>query len=330
MFIGADVDVLRSIANGMREQADALAGVQGTLGKIIESVPWSGPDFQRFRSNWGRSSKSLTAAVGDLRRAAATLDRNAKAQEQVSSDLSFSSRSGQLGHAQDLLGLSRAALDHTTGENHRKMIPEGWREVGSDELRSMGLNPSDFGSPGDDFSATLYRNSDGNYVVAFEGTNPGDLRDIVTDAVGAAWISRQGERAVNLGAAVKQQIARSGSSAQLEFTGWSLGGELATLAAVGTGENATTFNSAGSSGVALLVASANRWSHGGPILGSSRIDNYANVNDPLTDAEFMIPGIPRAPGDYHFYTPHSDGFFDHGLEGLEAAIEEDRLTGIDD
>lgn len=53
---------------------------------VSTGTQWSGPDAERFRSQWqGQSSKQLAAAVDALNRAAEVLKKNADQQEQASS-----------------------------------------------------------------------------------------------------------------------------------------------------------------------------------------------------------------------------------------------------
>ncbi len=103
---------------------------------------------------------------------------------------------------------------------------------------SLGLADSAFRH--DEFSATLFYNpQEDSYVVAFRGTdNIGDWKDNLIQAGGE--VTSQYRRAVSLARAVKGALPK----ASVSFTGHSLGGGLATAAALSVDGPATVFNPA--------------------------------------------------------------------------------------
>jgi len=93
------------------------------------------------------------------------------------------------------------------------------------------------------FQAALYGGADGGpYYLAMAGTNPLSLADWGANAVQAlGFRSSQYEKAV----ALAQSVAAKVGAGNLIIVGHSLGGGLASAAAIATGARAITFNAAG-------------------------------------------------------------------------------------
>lgn len=119
--------------------------------------------------------------------------------------------------------------------------PAGWREATADDLAAIGLDQSDLSLPNSDFQARVYvagSGSNTDYVVAFRGTQSGaDWAQNAQQGVGLN--SAYYEQAINIG----RKVALSG--ADVQFTGHSLGGGLASAASVASGLPGVTFNAAG-------------------------------------------------------------------------------------
>lgn len=309
---GMSVEAVRGIARQLAGEAAALEALRAHVDVLAGQVEreWRGADAQMFVGLWRSGSRAKVVALAQaLQELARKAKENADAQERTSgaldhggSDLNgvrsanppgFDSyRGGQYGRDRDLLDLADASYDHTVGPNHDAKIPPGWKEISADELeRELRIDRSRLGTVGQGFSATLYRDDSGNFVLAFSGTNGLDLNDWGANALGSNAISTQGAKSIDLAMHVKQQIAsRVGetAAANLEYTGHSLGGGLASMASIATGNRAVTFNAAGVSGVSQGVSSAfYAASHDGhwPSNPAQNVTNYATTNDPLTNVQ---------------------------------------------
>ncbi|OBF29138.1 hypothetical protein [Mycobacterium sp. ACS4331] len=83
--VGADVDQLRTLAHTLRQAADRLESASGSVTSQLSGVGWSGPDADRYRSQWhGESQGLMRSAVATLRETASAVERNATDQVQAS------------------------------------------------------------------------------------------------------------------------------------------------------------------------------------------------------------------------------------------------------
>jgi len=146
-----------------------------------------------------------------------------------------------------------------------------------------GMSRIDYGGdPDSGFKWAAYQGSDGSgpVRVAFAGTdglNRLDWKNNLSQSVGLQ--SKQYDQAVVL--ARKLNIRFDGN---VVFTGHSLGGGLASAAAMATGGNAVTFNAAGLS---------QRYGGGA---NSGTIRAYYTRGDILSLIQDTVPGIPSASG----------------------------------
>jgi hypothetical protein len=190
------------------------------------------------------------------------------------------------------LDLARISADvyEQTGEGLN-----GYRLLTDGELNALGINRSTLEDPATGFRAAVYV-KDGQYVVAFAGTDPTQLGDLAADAdQGLGFDSPQYEMARSLGLRLTEQLGDN-----VVFTGHSLGGGLASHAALSTGGTAVTFNAAGLHDETIRSAGldpekARRAAENGQIRA------FRNHNDPLTGAqEGELPigvgiGLPTVP-----------------------------------
>lgn len=134
------------------------------------------------------------------------------------------------------IDLARMAQDvynpHSTGI-------DGWHRLSDNELSQAGISPDALEDKSTGFRAALYENDQGGVTLAFAGSN--DLPD---------WLNNL-EQGIGLDAAQYGQAVSLAHDAKLAFgdnlviTGHSLGGGLASAAALSTGSAAVTFNAAG-------------------------------------------------------------------------------------
>jgi hypothetical protein len=133
--------------------------------------------------------------------------------------------------------------------------PAGYRVASSDDLAQLGLRGEDLTSPQSSFRARVYvAEGDGgpNYVVSFRGTTDGsDWKANAQQGVGLP--SDQYTRALMIAKAIGRH-----PEAQVTITGHSLGGGLASAAALASGRDAQTFNAAGLSDATIRQAGAIR------------------------------------------------------------------------
>jgi hypothetical protein len=119
--------------------------------------------------------------------------------------------------------------------------PDGWRVAGQEDLDRLRLTPDLLERSDSSFRARVYVSDEGGetkYVVAFRGSATGeDWLNNGKQAIGAT--SEHYDKALRIG----QRLAAVG--ADVTLTGHSLGGGMASAAALASGHEADTFNAAG-------------------------------------------------------------------------------------
>lgn len=217
--------------------------------------------------------------------------------------------------------------------------PPGTRVATDRDLERLGLTRDMLEQPGQSsFRARVYvSGTPGNeqYTVAFRGSQNGDdWKANFQQGVG------QDSPHYRNALAIGRQIARSG--ADVEMTGHSLGGGLASAAALAAGRHADTFNSAGLHDRTIAQATAIARSAG---QGPGAVDNYRVPGEILTfvqeGGDRVIGGVlggiigavvadaPPAYGRQHdlpLVVPDDKGFFDrhsridrHGMDWVMVA-----------
>ncbi len=198
----------------------------------------------------------------------------------------------------DLIDLNQAIGDPDA------LLPDGYSRATAEDLAALGLDP---GMMRDDngFIAEVFVDPDGNYVVAFAGTTAGEAPgtpsagwrdpDIAEDVVGAVTMSPQTQQVL----AISEAVSRSGNGDNVVWSGHSLGGRLATIAALDTGNAAVTYNSAGVSQATIdYIAAANGVDPATLTeqANDGQVRRYWTGNDPLTGAqERFEPSRDAAP-----------------------------------
>jgi Hemolysin coregulated protein Hcp (TssD) len=183
--------------------------------------------------------------------------------------------------------------------------PEGWRMLAGEEMAKRGVSPQMLLDPKSGFKAALYESSferPPKLVIAYAGTE--DKMDIISDLrQGVGLKDAQYDRAMSLA----RTVIKNTDPIDVETTGHSLGGGLASAATVVTGTKGYTFNAAG-----LHTNTVKR-----PPYEVSRaamheqgalIDAYRSTSDPLNNAQkasVVTRGVvlPKALGVPHLVAP---------------------------
>ena len=335
--VGADVEQLRALAQLFGDKATSLEDVVNSINGQLHSAGWVGEDADAFKSDWDSNLTVLVRNVVDsLRERNTSLNQQADEQEKASAvngsisgakgvgsiaksgsggsgsdPYNGKPREGEAGRDADYARLAQAAYE--TGDP----IPDGWRKVDAEELKKLGIDPSELNTE-HGMQASVYQNADGKYVLAFRGTEPDrELgKDVGNDIAGGVFTSFQVNEAIN----VSTKLAKAVGRENVDFTGHSLGGELASAAALATGGAAVTFNAAGLSDTSQALARGKCIDNFGydaqaPKDGSN-VKAYSFVLDPLNGVQDSTPRfggpdaiMPRAYGERHVVFMNSDTKF---------------------
>jgi hypothetical protein len=83
--LGADVDALDRLGRGLQRESQRVAGVRDQLQAMLSGVRWTGPDADRFRSDWRSTmAPQLGRAADALRTQSAVLQHQARDQRLAS------------------------------------------------------------------------------------------------------------------------------------------------------------------------------------------------------------------------------------------------------
>ena len=343
--VGADVEQLRALAQLFGDKATSLEDVVNSINGQLHSAGWVGEDADAFKSDWDSNLTVLVRNVVDsLRERNTSLNQQADEQEKASAvngsisgakgvgsiaksgsggsgsdPYNGKPREGEAGRDADYARLAQAAYE--TGDP----IPDGWRKVDAEELKKLGIDPSELDTESG-MQASVYQNADGKYVLAFRGTEKDrqPFLDVGNDILGGAVTSYQVSDAISL----STKLAKAVGPENVDFTGHSLGGELASVAAIATGGQAVTFNAAGVSITSETIARANCLNNFGtqsPFDGSNvKAYNYAldplnNTQDGVHNLGLLGPGpldifAPRAYGERHIIAAGEGASFSDGVE----------------
>jgi hypothetical protein len=206
----------------------------------------------------------------------------------------------------------------------------GFRRLSDEELAALGISRRDLENSRNGFRAAVYV-KDGQFVVAFAGTDPTHLGDLGTDIrQGLGLNSGQFEQAQALARKVEASLGDN-----VVFTGHSLGGGLASHAALSTGGTAVTFNASGLNDNTIRRAGLDP-DDAREAAENGQIRAFRNRNDPLTAAQetdVRIPvGIGLPPARVESPLPDAvgnpievsgDG---HGIESVIEGLERDLNT----
>jgi len=228
----------------------------------ISSVQWAGPESDRFRREvWPVRRDQLRSISEELRQFGDKVLEDARQQREASSAGAGAGPSGpplvcKVAEGSDTAALADRMRNGEPGPQDLMLarmaagkVPPGWEKLSDDQLRAAGLDPGLFTSR-DGFAARLYRNEAGDVVLVFDGTDPKSGRDWGNNA--NQFLGRQSsqyDQALLLARSVKAVYGD-----ELVIAGHSLGGGLASYAAVATDSPAVTFNPAAVSDQSLMRA----------------------------------------------------------------------------
>ena len=169
-----------------------------------------------------------------------------------------------------------------------RLEPNGDHLVDNNGNR-VEIDPAALEDSASGFRASIYRNDAGQVVVAFAGTDPSEMPDIGADAAQAFGLeTAQYNKAVDL--AKKAEVAFGDGN--VIFTGHSLGGGLASTAALAVDATAVTFNSAGPSNDTLRDLGFSPNETRNELEDSGQVRHYIVDGDPLNLAQSDIPALP--------------------------------------
>jgi tetratricopeptide (TPR) repeat protein len=135
------------------------------------------------------------------------------------------------------------------------------------------------------------------YAVAFRGTEPADLRDVITAAQQPLWIQEQYTNALSY--AGKWVTQADQKNVPVTFVGHSLGGALAEYAGLEFGRNTVCFNAAALGSKTILSL------EGKEVANASFIHHVVRVGDPAFFLTQLIPGSAHF-GSVQLMNPNSD------------------------
>lgn len=310
----------------------------------VNAVAWHGTDLQEFHAEWNSQHRSALRRIADLLDSQqGVLEANAAAQDQVSSAgtavvsgivlgaAAVSASSGaavcttreddvkRYEKAFDLLKLSDAAYGGADAN-----LP-GYRLLAGSELDALGLSgPKMWTASG--LGVQVYEDRNGNYVVAYEGSQPPTLDvtkayDMVADWIGndllgsnlplLPGLNVQESQAISIAATLSKHVG----SESVTYTGHSLGGQLAAVSAMMSGSQAVTFDATAVSDRAMSVL-------GGRERSEQYVTNYYAPNDLAHDVTGNAAGVNEeiGTGSWNPIASHNLGFIEDGLK--------DKLTSL--
>lgn len=239
--------------------------------------------------------------------------------------------------------------------NPKNGPPEGWKNISNDEqaLKIYGLKPELLESPDSNFRAQIYEpdisvfGQDLKPTISFKGTESGE--DWMNNfRQGVDMESPYYRRAVSIGTALGK------ASSDIEITGHSLGGGMASAASRASGKSAITFNAAGlnvhtlgrygSKPVIPMAENIQAFQVAGEVLTGIQEQNLAGELISIVGGAILggktgavigalgkigiSSGTPDAIGDRYSLPGHGGLVdrhgMDHVIEGIERQKDEDK------
>ena len=173
----------------------------------------------------------------------------------------------------------------------------GYSRLTDDQIRKLGINPALLSNPADGFKAGIMVNDAGQYVVVITGTDFNTREDVSEDVTGSMTVSPQSADAIRLAQAVNASKQLSGNAV---YVGHSLGGRLAAVASMESGNPAITFNAAGVSPATVAYMASEQGISTSDMyrkLSNGQVRAYSTADDPLTNIQqnYRYPTSAVAP-----------------------------------
>lgn len=170
--------------------------------------------------------------------------------------------------------------------------PPGWHMLNPQELARKGITPAMLNDPKSGFKAALYQSGferPPKLVVAYAGTETGpDWATNLQQGIGLE--TKQYNSAMNLA----QKVVKTNKLSEVDITGHSLGGGLASAAVAVTGAKGYTFNAAGLHPYTVAREPYNILPK--EVLDRGQlIDAFHSTADPLTNLQSGL-GALQSPG----------------------------------
>jgi uncharacterized protein YukE len=339
---GADPEALDRTARELTACAGEGDGIRahGTRALAVIGRSWGGDDAQAAQESWRTTASALTAFGSTLESMSRRLSDNARSQRSASGDgVAPAGPAGPLSPLPPLfpglfpgLGGSasvgvEASTEESLADEVRGTTPqdldlelaelaqgvydgegsEHFHPLDDSGLEALGIDPDSLTGPGG-FQASIYRDDEGRYVLAFAGTDPSSISDWGANAQqGVGALSSQHLQAIGLG----QHLSGAVGSDNMVLTGHSLGGGLASTASVATDVPAVTFNAAGVHPNTVLAAAA--LGHETPGLDPGQVRNYHVRGEILTTLQNPL-------GSFVDHAPFGDSILPNAL-GTQIALD---------
>ena len=211
-------------------------------------------------------------------------------------------------------------------EGSSRPMPPGYRQLdpntpaGQAELATLGVKPTDLTPTDSQFRAQIYAHDTANgtqYTVAYKGTTPSSGSDWYNNAQQSlGFHSDYYNRGIGLA-----NTMNASTDGNVDFTGHSLGGGMASAAGAVTGRPTNTFNAAG-----LNANTVNGFPPNG-----ANVDAWHNPGDPLTGVQSATP-LPGGYGTPHalpFVPPPNSSWMDRHMSPISWHGMDYILRGID-
>ena len=339
---GADPEALDRTARELTACAGEVDGIRanGTRALAVIGRSWGGDDAQAAQESWRTTASALTAFGSSLESMSRRLSDNARSQRSASGDgVGPAGPAGPLSPFPGLLpglfpGLGgsasvgvEASTEESLADEVRGTTPqdldlelaelaqgvydgegsEHFQPLDDSALEALGIDPDALTGPGG-FQASIYRDDEGRYVLAFAGTDPSSISDWGANAQqGVGALSSQHLQAIGLA----QHLAGAVGSDNMVLTGHSLGGGLASTASVATDVPAVTFNAAGVHPNTVLAAAT--LGHESPGLDPGQVRNYHVRGEILTTLQNPL-------GSFVDHAPFGDSILPNAL-GTQIALD---------